>query len=278
MSWQAEQTAWPKFKQKLLSGERFSARTAVLAAHPDDESIGASVLLSRSADARVIYLTDGAPRERSLWPRYLQCSREEYANLRRVEAERALAVAGVPPERIHWLGAIDQEAIVDAAGLAKSLAKILREWQPELLVTHSYEGGHPDHDTCALIASIAVEHLESSVQPERIEMTSYHAGDGGCVTGEFLNAHSEAEITVQLGNGERVLKQNMMAAHNSQRLVLQSFGVEQERYRLAPKYDFESAPHEGRLWYECLDWETTGERWRGLAREAIAQATEPVCR
>ena len=50
--------------------------------------------------------------------------------------------------------------------------------------------------------------------------------------------------------------------------TLAQFGLEAERFRVAPQYDFTAAPHEGRLHYEHYDWGMSGERFRELARQA----------
>jgi hypothetical protein len=52
--------------------------------------------------------------------------------------------------------------------------------------------------------------------------------------------------------------------------VLGSFGTDCERFRDAPQYDFLLPPHPGKLWYECLCWPMTGEKWRELAQSALS--------
>jgi len=68
----------------------------------------------------------------------------------------------------------------------------------------------------------------------------------------------------------------MFAEYRSQHQVLESFEINRERFRLAPAYDFQKPPHEGKLWYECLGWDMTGERWRTLA--AARAERELSCR
>jgi N-acetylglucosamine malate deacetylase 2 len=257
-------------------------KVAVLAAHPDDETIGASVLLARCPDAAVIYLTDGAPKDSKLWCAEFCGSREEYTSLRRNEAERALSFAGLTTQQMHWLGAIDQEAIFSATDLAARLAAILTTTHADVLITHAYEGGHPDHDSASLVARLALEQLIGDGNPVHVEMTSYHARAGQCVTGEFLHTRIQSdvpseEICVELSAADRVRKRQMFAVYASQRLVLNSFGTDYERFRLAPEYNFSRAPHEGKLWYECMGWPITGERWRALAVECIAHLQETAC-
>ena len=180
MNWQAE-FARQRFETLSRPSSDGSVPVALLAAHPDDETIGASALLARSPNACVIFVTDGAPRDTRLWPETIQGSREQYAAIRREEAERALAHAGIAARQITWLGGVDQEAIFTIPQLLARLRHVVEEVRPELLVTHPYEGGHPDHDCAALLASLAL-----ATFPRRLallEMSSYHAHDGRLVTG-----------------------------------------------------------------------------------------------
>ena len=273
MSLQAKGEAqWADFSRRL-SGNRkdSSTRVVLLAAHPDDETIGASSLLARFPHLTVVYLTDGAPRDRGFWSPDARGSRATYARMRRIEAEEAVAHAGVVPNQIAWLGGLDQEAICDAANLMLEFAEILQRHQPEIVITHPYEGGHPDHDAAALVAGMALTLAMS--QTLLVEMTSYHALSGHCVTGEFLNADTE-EIACELTTEDVLRKRRMMDAHVSQRAVLAGFKVDCERFRPAPAYDFTKPPHEGRLWYECIEWPMKGARWRSIAQAAIREMQE----
>jgi N-acetylglucosamine malate deacetylase 2 len=274
MSWQAEQSRWNVLKSRLFAPDS-SVRILVLAAHPDDETIGASVLLARLANSAVAYLTDGAPSDGAFWTGGRYSSREEYARTRRAEAVCALDIAQVSEPRIHWFGARDQEAALHISELVDRTEELLKTWQPEVFVTHPYEGGHPDHDTAALVARLAVARM--SRRPELVEMTSYHAENCVCVTGEFLPPQGPeykgasplpATNALELSPADCHRKKAMLDAYASQRLVLESFPVDRELFRPAPLYDFSQPPHEGKLWYECMGWPMTGERWRQLAAAA----------
>jgi LmbE family N-acetylglucosaminyl deacetylase len=248
-------------------------RPLIFAAHPDDETIGAAGVLMRSRQAYVIYLTDGAPRDRNLRSPDIHGGRNLYAKARLLEAKAALAIAGVSADRIMCLGATDQEATWEMAARAVYLAGLLRHICPAVVITHSYEGGHPDHDSAALIARLALQVLSGSLNrlPDLLEMTSYHARDGHLVTAEFLNEGSNSSTSVELSAQEIRRKQLMLNSYQSQWRVLQSFDAGKESLRLAPVYDFMRPPHSGKLWYECLGWQMTGEAWRHAAAAAIAE-------
>jgi LmbE family N-acetylglucosaminyl deacetylase len=194
-------------------------------------------------------------------------SRDAYASLRRDEAEEALALSGTSRWDIRSLGAVDQEASFHMAELARALATILRERPPEMLVAHAYEGGHPDHDAAAFVSHAALALVNHGSPVPLVEMTSYHEGANGVVRGEFLR-RAMPERVLSLDAVARARKAAMFACYASQRDVLEAFGVEEERFRVAAPYDFTAAPHGGELHYEKLGWPMTGEAWRTLARAA----------
>jgi N-acetylglucosamine malate deacetylase 2 len=276
MKWQADrEKIWRRISARLLDhSPEPDLRILVLAAHPDDETIGVSLLLSRSPNSAVAFLTDGAPRDTKLWPHVMN-SREEYAEIRRKEAVAALSIAGISAEAICWLGGVDQEAVYEIDRLARELEKLLTKTHVDVVITHPYEGGHPDHDAAALVARIAVA-LKEENPPALVEMTSYHARASQCVTGEFLNSDKSPQLSFELSNGDRERKQRMIDAYASQRLVLGNFPIAREPLRLAPEYDFSKPPHEGKLWYECMGW-MAGTHWRELASPAIGKYQEHAC-
>jgi LmbE family N-acetylglucosaminyl deacetylase len=246
-------------------------RVLVLAAHPDDETLGAGALLCRAADVHVVHLTDGAPHDRGLWPRELAASvdRETYASIRREELLAALARAGVDPGRVHGLGFADQEAAHHLAAASRALASLLDEFQPELVITHPYEGGHPDHDAAAFVARAALR-LQRRRPPELAEMTSYHAGPQELVTGAFLPS-ARPILENRLDGREAARKREMLALFASQREVLAPFGVACEPLRPAPLANFAAPPHRGPLHYERLGWALDGAQFRTLAARAVEE-------
>ena len=258
-----------------------SLRVLFLAAHPDDETIGASALLGRLEDRTIAFLTDGAPHDSRFWSPHITGSRDNYACVRAEEAASALACVGVPRQRITFLGGVDQEAIHELRDILKFFLEVLSEFRPEAIITHPYEGGHPDHDTAALVAHLATRTLEQQGQsvPEILEMTSYHARNGSRMSGDFLpHTGSGGNVrTIELTPEERARKARMLGCYLSQWHVISDFPLEPERLRVAPVYDFTAPPHEGSLWYEMLGWPLTGAMWRDIAARALSQVGEITC-
>jgi len=238
---------------------------AIIAAHPDDETIGAGAQLANLREPLIVHVTDGAARG-------LGASREAYAQTRREELIAALRAGGPASVDRRELGVVDQEAWVDLAGIAIRLKELFLERRPEVVLTHPYEGGHPDHDATAFAVRAALQMMkrEKDSVPRLMEFTSYHAGKEGMVTGEFLGFDGYPETVVELTAEERRRKQQMLDCFVTQREVLRHFGVSQERFRPAPFYDFTKPPHEGQLLYESFEWGIKGEQWRERARAALS--------
>jgi len=196
--------------------------------------------------------------------------RLDFARRRRQELLCALQLAGVREAQTRALGYIDQETMFDFHGLRRRIAAILEERRPAAVLTHPYEGGHPDHDATAFAVQMAC--ALQPTPPLIYEFTSYHAGaNGEMETGCFLPGQDPGEAVV-LSPEERQRKTRMIECFVSQQEILSKFAVGEERFRLAPAYDFTSPPHPGKVWYENWDWGITGEHWRRLAEEAMEAA------
>ncbi|ACG72310.1 LmbE family protein [Anaeromyxobacter sp. K] len=242
----------------------------VIAAHPDDETIGAASLLLRHR-AAVVHVTDGAPRDPALRAGGAANGREAYARLRRDEALAALAEARLRAADVIGLGVVDQEASEAIAAVARDLAALVRSLRPRLVVTHAFEGGHPDHDATALAVRSARALLARTPggAPALAEMTSYHRGpDGAVVTGAFLPSRA-AERVRWLEPAARETKRRMLAAYASQRETLAPFRADVERFRSAPPLDPARRPHPGALHYEAMGW-ATFDALAARARRAAA--------
>lgn len=250
----------------------------VVAAHPDDETIGAGALIGRSEGAVVVHLTDGAPHDRRFWPEGAPETAEEYACLRRRELRRALARSGARRAVAVSLGVRDQETASQLAPIAIELAGIVSARRPNLLLAHAYEGGHPDHDAAAFVAraAVALVRRAGGRAPRLVEMTSYHAAGGELETGAFLPAAAGREWARRLTAEERSRKEAMLAAFVSQRAVLARFRADEERFRTAAPCDFGAAPHSGPLWYERVGFPVSGEEWRHQARRAADELQLPL--
>jgi LmbE family N-acetylglucosaminyl deacetylase len=246
--------------------------TMVVAAHPDDECVAAGSRLPRLAHAQFVYLTDGAPADGGDAAAQ-GLSVGEYACRRRQELEQALALCGIRPVQVLQLPCPDQQAAARLVELTRTLARLFLRLAPAAVLTHPYEGGHPDHDASAFAVHAAARLLrrDGLPAPAVVEMACYHQGSHGIRPCTFLPAGDEEAVTVQLTPEEQRRKRALFQCFATQQRTLRQFPLELERFRRSPAYDFRQAPHEGQLFYESFPWGMTGERFRELAAEAIAE-------
>ncbi len=263
----------------------YDQRIVVVAAHPDDETIGLGGQLASMQDVFLVHVTDGAPRSRPDW--------KSYKEARRAELLAAAAIAGIPEDRCLEIGIPDQEAARRLVELSCHLSRLFAELQPSIVFTHPYEGGHPDHDACAF----AVHYAEYPA--ELWEFASYHRSplsaeiESGCFLSEAATRAGEPALqpasawvqgkagknaglppgvaaphVLKLTEEQRQQKQRMLDCFSTQRDTLGWFRVDDECIRRAPAYDFCEPAHAGRLFYESYDWGVSPSEWLRLARRA----------
>ncbi len=237
--------------------EALLERTLVFVAHPDDEAIACGVLLQRIAEPLVAFATDGGPHEPWFWRNF--SSREAYAEARHREACEALRVADI--HEIHSLdikgtNIPDQGLFRSLPPAYGSLCRLIERLRPKALVTHAYEGGHPDHDCCSFLARQLTRKHAVLVW----EFPLYHRSAAGVVYQEYLPSQggNTEDFVLKPSTDERARKQRMLEAYRSQAEVLRNFTSDVERFRPQPEYDYSRPPHSGTLCYEDWQWAMTG--------------------
>lgn len=122
------------------------------------------------------------------------------------------------------------------------IAAIVEKYKPDVLLTHAYEAGHPDHDVCAFIGA----RLSSRFGIPVWEMP-YYRGDpvnGGLIYQQFLGDSSDS-FDLAGSDAELGLKRKMFSLHKSQQSVLSEFDSARESFRPQPQYDFSTPPTPG---------------------------------
>ena len=237
-------------------------RLLVLVAHPDDEVIAVGGQLRDWRGFHIGFATDGAPADPRFARRAGCQTRGAYRRVRLEESERALATARVPPCRVTRLGYEDLELAQTLPAVVRAVERLVDAVRPTAVLTHAYEGGHPDHDALAL--AVARASLPKGLP--RLEFAGYHAGPHGLVTGRFLPEGPRGGAR-RLTPAEEARKRTLLDCFASQRDTLSSFPRDVERFRRAPDYDFAARPHDGPLWYEQLGWGLDWAAWRDATRE-----------
>ncbi len=138
-------------------------RLFVVAAHPDDDTIGCGATMSLVVDAggssRVTYLSDGSRSH----PGSRRFSPARVAKLRADEARAALAILAVREEPSFYglhdgtLASLDPDT---RAHTIERLAHDITAFSPDVVLAPWLRDPHPDHMACAAIAGEAVSSLE----------------------------------------------------------------------------------------------------------------------
>lgn len=240
-------------------------------AHPDDETIALGARMGRFGQAHFVHVTDGAPRDQQDSRAHGFASWGEYREARRAEFSRALERAGIANASRESLEVPDQEASLHLAEIAVEICRRVERLDPEIVFTHPYEGGHPDHDACAFAVRHAtiLRRAQGHRTPAIVEAAFYHRGARGMTNGTFLQRPERTEeVVYSLLQAERERKQELIDCFATQKQVLAQFRLDTERFRIAPSYDFLQPPHRRPVLYDEHPWGMTSERFCHLAREA----------
>ncbi|HYJ88604.1 MAG TPA: PIG-L family deacetylase [Pyrinomonadaceae bacterium] len=247
-----------------------TTRCAVIVAHPADEIVGAGCLISKLTDVTILHVTNGAPHEPDDALNAGHVNSSEYASVRRRECLAALAIANVPEIRVVELSFPDHLASLHLTDLTRRIAAFLQHSGADIVVTHPYEGGHPDHDATAFATHSALRLLkENGLRPPVLfEMALHPSSDFKAKLPEFLGSDGET-TTLLLDERSLELKRRMFDCFETQRESLAISPIGPERFRKHLVYDFAAPPTEGRPHYENFDWAPSWKEWQSLARRAL---------
>jgi LmbE family N-acetylglucosaminyl deacetylase len=240
-------------------------------AHPDDEVLGLGARMAAVAgELCVAYVSDGAPADPRFYRPLGYEQREQYAAARRQEARQGLALAGVAESRVYELGVTDQQVAPALEQVVNWLLRLLPTVSPESVLTHAYEGGHPDHDATACAVHVALERLGRGRGRWRPlwEFAGYHAAGAELIRGRFIaDTGSEAE-RVALDPSAREFKLRLLECHATQRDFWSTFPLDAEYFRVAPRYDF-GAPPAAPFFYDRVLWGVSGAQFLASSRALL---------
>lgn len=252
----------------LRTGAPITQSVALVVAHPDDETVGLGSRLRRMADLRVVHLTDGAPRDLVDARMNGYDDWRAYAEARARELDCALSALGAGDARRFAYALPDQQSIHHVVAAARRLCTDLDG--VDLVVTHPYEHGHPDHDCCAMATRLACDWLRGQGRaPTILEFASYHLAYGKGVPGYFWSEPGRTEVQMEMSEDDLRRKKAAVACHRTQLRLLARYPIEREIVRLAPDYDFtQPAPPQDAV-YDRFGWSMTSALWRAEAARAL---------
>jgi N-acetylglucosamine malate deacetylase 2 len=255
--------------------------TLLFFAHPTDESIAMGARLRRFRSAHLVYVTDGVPHNDQDCRAHGFSTFQEYYQARWEELKCALDVAGVAGMSRECFEAPCREASYRLSQLTRWLVHLMQSRPFEVVFTHPYEGGHPDHDACAFAVHHAVAFLQrkSLAAPVIVEGAFYHADayHPEMAAGSFLPLTVPvAETEYALSPEEQERKRAVLACFATRQESLRCFPLAFERFRIAPEYEFRMPPHAGTIFYDTRSWGVSSTSFCEMAREADSALDEEL--
>jgi LmbE family N-acetylglucosaminyl deacetylase len=218
-------------------------RPLIFVAHPDDETLACGGLLQRIPESLVVFATDGAPVGYGLERKF--GSMRAFSEIRMQEASRALG--HIPNSEFKWLTRPDGSHFNDGhlfeelPEAATSLHAIAKSFSPDAILSHTYEGGHLDHEACSFLAM----HVGVALLLRRFEFPMYWIDpEGEVVLQRFRDNNPVVEASGSQGTFDPVMewqlseteiqcKKRMMGEYRTQSGTVSTFTPDTEFFRLA---------------------------------------------
>jgi LmbE family N-acetylglucosaminyl deacetylase len=232
--------------------QSIDARTLLLVAHPDDEVLGASIVLTLASKLHLAHATNGAPAGVG--------DQGKVSDARFAELDMALGILGAAPSQSTRFDFTDGTLVDHAAALSEALMPVVAN--SEVVITHAFEGGHPDHDACALALHLACQRvaLSKGHHVAQLEFAIY-ARDGDRIV---TNSFPADPAVVALTEAEKSRKGSALEAFRSQQSVIEHFKLHHESLRATPIHDFAEPREPGKTLFAAADPDRE-RRWREAA-------------
>lgn len=250
----------------------------IVAAHPDDETIALGGQLHRMQGVRILHMTDGAPLDMEDAHAQGFGRREDYADVRRKELIAAMTLAGIDRKQLLSLAVPDKATSFGIAELAQKLAVIFRDYRIRWVISHDFEGGHPDHDATAFVVYAACHLMrQGGVRPPKVlEFPLYHLRKRCLIVQQFASAGEAATSReLPLDDAAAAVKRRMLSQYLTQRRTLSVFAAAEERVRIALKRSFLALPNGGEVYYAYFNWGLRPDDWAPLAANASRELNLP---
>jgi LmbE family N-acetylglucosaminyl deacetylase len=191
------------------SGESLSldgvSRMVVVAAHPDDESLGAGGLIATATrlglPVDIVCATDGEGSH----PDSPTRTPQELAAIRAEEGRRAARALGV--EQVHRLGLPDGGVSASCEQLTRRLVEVVGDGRGAVIVAPWRRDGHPDHEAAGRAAAAAARRTGADLWEYPVWF--WHWGDPAEAPWSHLHPFVVDEVAGQA-------KRNAIRAHVSQ--------------------------------------------------------------
>lgn len=244
-----------------------SSEACIVVAHPDDETLGCGGLCQRLSRVLFIHATDGCPADASVLRKKGFASANGYRQQRARELDAALALLPASGHARINLGFADQTLHLHVPALVDRLATCLRDSGITTVITHAFEGGHPDHDTLAFATAMAARRIK---RVKVLEMPLYRQQQGETLIQSFpAGSLTQIEI-LTLSDSELGIKLKMLSSFSSQRRLLDRFDPSLESFRVMPAHKFLQTLTDCEVLYDGFGWPVCSRHVRAAMQAYLA--------
>lgn len=207
-----------RYLEKLSIDRLKCCDSLIFCAHPDDETIGMGIFISRLVQKGekigVIFSTNG----RGSW-KTSNIDARKIARVRLQEAINALGLIGIDSGNILCLGYPDCGLYRYLPSFSEDVVTILRLLKPRKIYVQSIEGGHIDHDTTSYVVQKVCKNVGFKEVFEWAEYNHNYGFNSEKIVFSFKPLNNEVEdYSIALTDDELKIKEEMLNCYRSQDL------------------------------------------------------------
>jgi len=173
---------------------------------------------------------------------------------RKEEMMRSVDFEGVPRQNRHILEVPDRQAVKHLPEIMDQVTALVAKYQPSLIITCAYEGGHWDHDASCVAGDVAMK--RTGLLITRYEIPTYNAAGPKIQPyqmNHFIKSYGPTQYVIPDREGWKVRRQ-VRYAYQSQWFLMVPEGIifacrhllgRGEPIRQTPDYNFLEPPHPG---------------------------------
>lgn len=209
-----------------------STRAMFILAHQDDELAYAGLIQRLSPNTRFVWVTngDGLADRADMKP-------QTYASARHLETLIGMKTLGIKSDRLRFLGASEgviyrnlvkvatnpksrHEVFHFFTSLATQVTAEILSFRPDVVFTHSWQGGNPEHDLTHVMARIALEKLPQTVL---YEVPNYELAN--TIFLRFPPWHQDTVHSIRLTPSELTAKNRMARCYPTQDWIIDKMHI-----------------------------------------------------
>ncbi len=224
----------PKDGDRFLREKNYK-RPLFIIAHQDDELNYAGLIQRLGKNTRIVWLTngDGLYFEMGVTP-------QEYAEIRQKEAVNAAQAVGIGEQNLKCLGFSEVEIYRRFAELHQTpsdiknhrdffeniksaVKKVVFDYEPDVLITDAWQGGHPEHDLTHFFTYCALrDYIKEKNRPaDFIHLPEYEYTI--LIAMRFHPLYKGERYRLYLTENELEAKRRLIEAYPSQKRLFAKF-------------------------------------------------------